>query len=394
MKEKIVIFALESISNVGDEMLASCTEYIIRKLTSAPISRFQLMPGMKTIPQKYLINYLLWKPFQKLFYKIGFFKNPKLMNFNYKVLYYWYFKDCIVSADKVVLPVGMLKFKTQDFSYIFDMINKLASKYNKPVFMSAMSIALPDDSDWRYKQVVQAVNYPCVKGITTRDGIDGLNLLRESYLFNNIYSDYVGDPALWIPEVYGFPSIKNKNIYSRKKIGINLIRKNIYLDYSEDKIEPDQLIYMYKSIIDVVIKRGYDWELFCNGMAADYEVGKQIIEEMGLPKEKLMPAPKSGDELVYLISRYDGVFGARLHACITSVSLGIPVSGLLWDKKLHYFSKTMGIRQFFSEGEDLIAERIVDKLERAMEFDFDFKNRDNYKKKTMDSFKLFLEGKM
>lgn len=36
--------------------------------------------------------------------------------------------------------------------------------------MSAMSVEKPNDKDYRFKQVVRAVNYPCVEEITTRDG--------------------------------------------------------------------------------------------------------------------------------------------------------------------------------------------------------------------------------
>ncbi|MGM9779784.1 MAG: polysaccharide pyruvyl transferase family protein [Prevotella sp.] len=150
------------------------------------------------------------------------------------------------------------------------------------------------------------------------------------------------------------------------------------------------MLNLYKGIIEELEKRGYEWELFCNGMPEDYALGVKLLQTLDLPPNKLRRAPKTGDELVHDISKYKAVFGARLHACITSVSLGVPVVGLLWDKKLHYFSKTMGIRQFFSEGEDLRPAIIVDKLEAAMRYDFDINNRDRYKQRTAKFIKNFI----
>lgn len=125
-------------------------------------------------------------------------------------------------------------------------------------------------------------------------------------------------------------------------------------------------------------------------MPEDYAVGVELLQTLNLPANKLKRAPKTDVELIHDISKYKAVFGVRLHACITSVALGVPVAGLLWDKKLHYFSKTMGIRQFFSEGEDLRPAIIVDKLEAAMEYNFDINNRDRYKQRTAKSIEDFI----
>lgn len=135
---------------------------------------------------------------------------------------------------------------------------------------------------------------------------------------------------------------------------------------------------------------GGEWVLFCNGMQLDYEVGKEIIQELHLPNEKLLPVPKSGRELVEMIAGFDAIFGARLHACITAVSLGVPVSGLLWDDKLDFFSRTMKIRQYFLEVKELRGCIVVDKIEAAMKHELDIENIVRYKDKTLLSIKGFI----
>ena len=387
MKKKIVLFSLENISNTGDEILGATTEWLINRSTSGDIIRAQLTPSIKDTTIAGRIKHVLLKPYLSFIYRTGIYRNGKSLDFYFKSVFNGYFKKMIANADMVILPVGMLKFATQDQSYFFDMITRECQRKGIPVMMSAMSIAKPDKSDWRYHQLVRAVNRECVKVITTRDGKDGLTLLRECYVKNpNIVTDYVGDPALWIPEVYRIA----KEFSLGGVIGVNLIRKSIYADYGEQEFSQTQLLNLYKGIIGELEKRGYEWELFCNGMPEDYAVGVELLQTLNLPANKLRRAPKTGVELVHDISNYKAVFGARLHACITSVSLGVPVAGLLWDKKLHCFSKTMGIRQFFSEGEDLQPAIIVDKLEAAMKYNFDINNMDRYKQRTAKFIKNFI----
>lgn len=386
--KKILLIGLENINNAGDEILRVTTEFLIHQCGDFETQNAQLMPDLKTLPLHLRLICWIWRPFMVLIFRLGLYKKHYFYNLNYIVNYYPYFNSIIKKIDKVVLPIGMLKFSNQEFSYLFDLITKIATKRNIPVLMSAMSIAEPNPNDARYNQLVKAINRPCVKAITTRDGIDGLQMLNKYYVKNpNIKTDYVGDPALWIPQTYNIAYSEKSDV-----IGINLIRDGIYKDYGVSNVSSDELLQMYKDLIQEVERRGYKWELFCNGMQEDYIVGLKLLKEMNLPSRKLRAAPQNGKELSMIISGYKAIFGARLHACITSVSLGVPVSGLLWDKKLHYFSKTMGIRQFFSEAGELKADLIVNKIEDAMKFKFDRQNRESYKMKTLSVISDFLNS--
>lgn len=384
---KYVLFSIENINNGGDEMLRVTTEHLVEMVDCySQCVQVQTHPKKKHLPKLYLFEYYLGNAFKALSLMFSGGANFRLRNLAYVIQYYRYFYKKIEHADFVILPIGMLKYSTQNMSYVFHLINKIASALHKPVLMSAMSIEKPDAGDWRFHQLVKAVNMDCVKVLTTRDGIYGLKRLRESYIRkNSIVTDFVGDPALWIPETY---NLQRKN--DAQKIGVNLIRKNIYQSYKEGYVSENDMLALYKGIVEELEFRGFDWEFFCNGMDCDYAVGEELLKQLNLPKSKLAAKPTTGKELATLIAGYKCVFGARLHACITSVSLGIPIVGLLWDNKLDFFSKTMGIRDFFIDIEGLNGKNVVDKMEGAMANSFDFTNRNEYKQKTLSSVEKFI----
>ena len=375
-----------SIENMGDEILFEVTKYLILQQSYTRIKCIELNP-------KYLSNKLdtvIYGGGYSLLAFIGYYGfrkdyRYKLINYAYQLKLRKFFSKQFKDLDAIVFSVGMLKFSTQDFSFIFSVISKIAEEKGIPIFLSAMSIERENTSDWRYHQLVNVVNSPCIKMITTRDGMKGVEILAKDYMRKD-HVDYVGDPALWIPECYGITKQA-----SSTTVGINVIRKNIYKDYGFD-FSGKQLLDMYISIIRELEKRNIDYILFCNGMKEDYSFGKAIIKEANLPSSKLLMPPTSAKELVSMISGFKAVFGARLHACITAFSLDVPVVGLLWDNKLRYFSETMGIEEFFCELSELDGKIIVDKIERAMSFRYDDENRQYYKRKTEESLKNFISS--
>ena len=194
--------------------------------------------------------------------------------------------------------------------------------------------------------------------ITTRDGVKGVDRLKSFYVHNSdIILDYVGDPALYIPEKY----IISKRHTGR--IGIGLIRSHIFKDYSKVSVDEEAL---YISIINELEKRKYDWVLFCNGMEIDYNLGKRILKRLNLSSDKLLPRPSCGQDLVDIISSFQAVFCARFHACVTAFSTGIPFVGLVWDDKIRFFAETMRVEYLFCDLNELDGFSIVNKLENAI----------------------------
>lgn len=384
----ILLFSLESINNAGDEILRVTTEYLIKQVSTCKIIRIQLKPRKSDV---YGLNRLYWYlgtilrkiskyiPIPNLSYRVK--------NVGYVVSYGGIFQNRVKEADKVILPIGMLKYSTQDFSYVFNMITSICSKLGKPVLMSGMSPEIKNVDDWRYKQLVNAVNAPSVKMITTRDGQKGVDIINSQYLKRNIPCEYVGDPALWIPETYNVKRCENKT--SLPTIGVNIIRNGIFDDYNKSYTD-DKLFALYSELLCLLDEKGWNWKLFCNGIKSDWKVIEKIASELNIQADRICPIPQNGEEFVKMISQYDAVFGARLHTCITSVSLSVPIVGFVWDDKIKYFSETMGIENFFFHPSDMTAEKVVKALDEAMSFQIDISNREKYKHKTMESIRTFL----
>ena len=138
----ILLISLESINNVGDELLRVATEHILR--SSLPINVeievAQLKPVFSYIKKTYKFRWFVSAAINKVLNRLRLKKCYRIKNQFYRIAYKRYYEDRIKNTDYIVLPVGMLKYSTQDFGYLFHMINKLATKYNKPVLMSAMRI--------------------------------------------------------------------------------------------------------------------------------------------------------------------------------------------------------------------------------------------------------------
>ena len=387
---KIVLIALESINNIGEELLRKSTEYLVRQSSEdVKICIAQLNPQWRLINRNYLIDYLIGTVLRRCFSWMKGNIYYKLKNISYHIKYYRYFSSIIRQSDKIIFPVGMIKYGTQDFSYLFYLVNKLATKYKKTVMMSAMSPQTADNSDWRYHQLVEAVNMPAVKILTTRDGESGVKILKSDYIRGNLYCDYVGDPALWIPEIYGIK--KEKPQGKVPHVGINIIRKGIFDDYNK-ALTDEKLFDIYVQLIQSLEAKGWRWSLFTNGMKKDIAVLRELQLKLNIDKGHIAPTCKDGKTYVEMISCFDVVFGARLHACIASVALGTPVVCFVWDDKLKYFSETMGIERFFFHPSNMTAEKVVYALDEAMSFQIDISNREKYKQKTLKSIRDFLES--
>lgn len=392
MKERVLLFALENINNVGEELLRETTEYLIKSSSdNVDIKIAQFKPFDIHTQKRYRTAHRISYYVRRIAQHFNGNNAYRLLNLSYKIKYTRYFEDLIKPADRVITSVGMFKYSTQDFSYIYHLVAKICQKYHKPLMISAPSLENYNPKDRRSVQLVKTANIPSVKMITTRDGIAGLNTLTNNYLVNNRFLyDIVADPALWIPECYHVK--RNHSIGSTPYIGINVIRKGIFDDY--DKTFTDEgLFLLYAELIKQIEKRGWRWAIYSNGMPQDIEVLKALHASLKFSKDHILNQPQNAKEFVEMVKGFDAIFGSRLHSCIAAVSLGVPVVGFFWDNKLRYFSETIKRQSFFFEPKDMSADNIVNALEQAMNTEYDFTTIDNLKEKTLSSIQKFLEIK-
>lgn len=387
---KILLFSLENIDNVGEELLRVNTEFLLHSISpKCIIKQSQFKPEVFD-KKSYRLLFKLGHYIKRVSHYLDGNLSYRVRNLSYIVKYSRYFSKQIKNCDKVITSVGMFKYSTQDFSYIYHLIAKICQKYHKPLMISAPSIETYNSKDWRSKQLVKTANIPSVKMITTRDGVAGLDTLKNSYLKNNkFHYDNVADPALWIPECY---KIKRNHILSSTPyIGINVIRKGIFDDYNKSFTD-DELIKIYVELIKQLENKGWKWAVYTNGMPQDIAVIQELHSILNFSEDHILDQPKNAKDFVEMINRFDAVLGSRLHSCITAVSLGIPVVGFIWDNKLKYFAENIKRQSFFFEPKDMSADIIVNALEEAMTSEYDFNTIHYLKEKTLSSICQFLNN--
>jgi len=386
--KKVLIYALENINNVGEEFLKKTTEFLIKKTSDDyKIISEQLRPNVKQVMGLDFVFYCIGALIKRIGGMFGGNIRFLLINLSYRVKYTNYYAKHIKNSDYIVLAVGMFKYSVQDFSFIFHLIAKLASRYNKKLMFSAMSIEKGNYNDWRSRQIKETLNEKSIKIFTTRDGNDGINILERDYLNNKLRHITVGDPALWIPDCYGIQ--KKTKFNNTPFIGINIIREGIFDDYNESFTDK-KLFDVYVTLISLLENRKWNWAVFVNGIKSDWDVLVKLQNAVGFSEEHIIKCPKNGTEFLKTIIQFDAIFCARLHACIASYSLGIPIVSFIWDDKLRFFGQTMGMSKFFLESQDLTATKVLSALEIAMQFDIPDTIRENSKQSTLTSFKEFL----
>lgn len=389
--KKIGIIYLGNIKNVGEELLKQNTAYIISKIdATSEVSTIELSPNKENLTPNYLIEGFIGKILFRIsdLFPISDIKYI-LKDIAFKVKLSRYFSNYLKGCTHIIYAVGMLKYSTQDFSYIYKLINNCASNHGIKIMMSAMSVENFNENDWRCLQLKSAINYKNVKYITTRDTDNELNILKKDYLQpdTSVKTAVVGDVAFWTKNTYNIPNIDVKN---NSIIGVGLIRLGVYKDYGMN-IDEEKLYNFYKELIILLEKSNQEWVLFTNGMIEDYNVGLRLIKDLNLPSEKLLPRPNNPKELINLLSTFKCVMGARLHSCITSYALGIPIVGLIWDNKLRAFSKRIKWEEYFIEADKLDPQYVIQKLIKVQGEHYDERLLQQSKQSTFESIKEFLE---
>lgn len=375
--KKVAVMGLVDWENYGEQFLAKSVVYLVgEKYDTKPIN-FE--------PPKNKIGYLVYWMMVALTRICPFKKKPYALTlFGVRILTQKYFTRELKECDAVIFACGSYKYRTQKLWAYYSIAIETAQKLHIPVMFDAMNIQDFDEKDWRCCCLKAHTNYPCVKMFTTRDGESGKKKLENCYLDRpGIEVLSVGDPAFWIPECYGVEKVQKADV-----IGINLIRGRIFSDYGYATTEP-QLIDLYCDIIHKFEKCGVEWELFTNGMEADYLFGKNVLKKCNL-NEVNIRIPGSAQELVEMIAGYRGIVGARLHACICAYSLDVPLVGYIWDEKLLRFAEIAGIRDVFLEENELTGDHIYEKLQIALKSRYNRELRESWKLKTRDSIQQFL----
>ncbi len=389
---RVAVIGLYSIKNVGDNVLCSSTIHLLREIDpEVEIVRVDVNPPTKTMEKYGRIRYYLSKILLTIHKYLFNYEDHSKFRYYYEYLMWWmksnrYFKNKIAGCDAVVFAGGgFLKFRTQGLNYYVEQIIKIAKENKQYVMMNGVGIEGYDADDIRCQKLKHMINDDCVKTITTRDDID---ILQNDYIYNtNTITARVGDPALWVPQVYNITRAEEVNDI----VAINLIRGKVYQDYGNNT-SPLMLMNFYRQLLLELDKRDIHWVLFSNGMKADDAFGVSLLRSLGYKKpKKRIKNFKTPHRYISYLSKVSCVFGARLHACIISYSLDVPVVGLIWNDKTLFFSELIGKRNHFFDETELDVVRVADAIEEAAHDKYDTSIRDRLKETTFSYLKKFYE---
>lgn len=390
--KKVAVIGLYAIKNAGDNILCEATQYLIKqKNPEVQIVEVDVNPRVKSYKGLELIPFWISKVLIRVSGSIFKYENSSRFRYYYEYFMWWLkinhkFKTQLKDVDAIVFAGGgFLKFRTQGLNYYVEQIMKIARKNNIPVMMNGVGIEGYSETDIRCQRLKKAINQDCFKVITTRDDID---TLKNNYIVNpNIKIAHVGDPALWVPECYNMKRNENPS----NVVGINVIRGRVYQAYG-NTLSEFELLNFYKKLVQGVEERGWDWVLFSNGMAADQKFGAMLLRALGCSdRRKILPTANNSVEFLEQIRSFKLVFGARLHACITSYALDVPVVGLIWSEKLRIFADVIGKKDSFFEENELNIDNILDAMEREMNSNYDKTIRDDLRTRTKNYLEMFMD---
>ena len=390
--KKVAVIGLYAIKNAGDNILCEATQYLIKqKNPEVQIVEVDVNPRVKSYKGLELIPFWISKVLIRVSGSIFKYENSSRFRYYYEYFMWWLkinhkFKTQLKDVDAIVFAGGgFLKFRTQGLNYYVEQIMKIARKNNIPVMMNGVGIEGYSETDIRCQRLKKAINQDCFKVITTRDDID---TLKNNYIVNpNIKIAHVGDPALWVPECYNMKRNENPS----NVVGINVIRGRVYQAYG-NTLSEFELLNFYKKLVQGVEERGWDWVLFSNGMTADQKFGAMLLRALGCSdRRKILPTANNSVEFLEQIRSFKLVFGARLHACITSYALDVPVVGLIWSEKLRIFADVIGKKDSFFEENELNIDNILDAMEREMNSNYDKTIRDDLRTRTKNYLEMFMD---
>ena len=390
--KKVAVIGLYAIKNAGDNILCEATQYLIKqKNPEVQIVEVDVNPRIKSYKGLELIPFWISKVLIRMSGSIFKYENSSKFRYYYEYFMWWLkinrkFKTQLKDVDAIVFAGGgFLKFRTQGLNYYVEQIMKIAKKNNIPVMMNGVGIEGYSETDIRCQRLKKAINQDCFKVITTRDDID---TLKNNYIVNpNTKIAHVGDPALWVPECYNMKRNENPS----NVVGINVIRGRVYQAYG-NTLSEFELLNFYKKLVQGVEERGWDWVLFSNGMAADQKFGAMLLRALGCSdRTKILPTANNSVDFLEQIRSFKLVFGARLHACITSYALDVPVVGLIWSEKLRIFADVIGKKNSYFEESELNIDNILDAMEREMNSNYDKSIRDDLRARTKNYLEMFMD---
>lgn len=211
--------------------------------------------------------------------------------------------------------------------------------------------------------------------VSSRDNID---MLKQKYMCkSNIEVRKTYDPAIFTRDTYGITKNENSKI-----IGLGVMKIG--------NISEDTLIEFWKGIIEELNRKGYKWQIFCNGNKDDYILSCKVLKKLDMPIEEkyIAERPTLPKQLVETISRYHCLISCRLHSHIVAYSLDIPTIAIVWDEKIKFFFKNLSLENRYFELEAKNISKIIDKLVEIEDTHYDMQEMEKEKNVVVRNLKI------
>lgn len=362
----IVLFNVKYSNNVGDGIVAETTEYVLKHLDpNANVTCFDLGGrtefGGSGIASPSFLKQIVHKFLGLLPSKIS---DPLRVFLTQKALFgqvgeKW--ADAIECADHIIIGGGQLIADTDLYFPIrLNMIMQLAQKFNTPIYIHAVGVSNSKNFSDIGRGMMEDIfkNNPLVKYVSVRD------VLSQTHYHDafDVMANIVPDTGLFSADTYGV-SVCHEN--TGQTVGIGVMSAEAV--HSHTSAADKKVVLSVTDYIDLglsLVKQGYRPVYFTNGAPEDHEVLEQVQAQFPNPSEVCFAQrPITPKDLVHIIAGCSKVIAHRLHATIIATSLGLPIIGFQWDKKLKSFFAHLKKEEYCPDHFDL--ERTVELVKTA-----------------------------
>lgn len=257
---------------------------------------------------------------------------------------------------------GIIECSLQhDYYHHLDLFTSIADDLGVSVCFN--SVGAVNDLRCKYglKFMQRALTRKCVKFFSCRDEEEYIN---QTFLTEEVSATTTPCCAVFSKDAFK-PVCANKEC-----IGIGVIRGNVYTSYG-NKYSEEQLLMLYKQIIEKLEKRGDKCILFTNGYSKDIVFAKKLAQSLGRNEDFILERANTAEELVNQINSFKGIITARLHSTIVAYSLDVPFVVLSWNKKVSDFAKLIGDSNLAIQLDQMNADYVIEQYDRISATGFD-----------------------
>jgi polysaccharide pyruvyl transferase WcaK-like protein len=322
-------------SNIGDKVIADSLSYLLGLNGAETIKidlsmredDFSVAEGRPSMDKKFRY---LFKFFRKFLRPFRIFKQVV----NGWALYNYY-NRMVRGVDLLIVGGGNLLIDNKgDFPLKVYLLCMVASRLDIPLAFFSVGVG----SKWSHFSrflLSRSLKRSQVKSVYVRDAL-------SAKLFLVQFPEYKKPLRLTFDV-----ALACENIYVKSEldwpVGVGVIAPTVVKRHCRDSLIAGKLAdQFWVSLISQLQRQFGRVAIFTNGELADYEYAKFLADLVG-EKVVVLDRPKTAAELNSLITRMGCIVASRLHASIIAVGNGLPSVGIVWDKKVAEFYKSVGL---------------------------------------------------